>query len=94
MALYAWRVAKKDADVVEHGRLLDKLPIEFQLGMSLHNAQGPLRHLPTMYKENAPQRILLWIILVYDFLKVHRRMGLYRLFIAHSHWVGALNSKE
>lgn len=54
VASYPRRIAEEDADIVEHGCLLYKRAVDRQFGMGIRDAQGPLRHLPTMHKENAP----------------------------------------
>ena len=71
MAGNAGRVTAKDADVVEHSCLFDKLPVEFQLGMTVANLQSPRCHSTAVNKQNMAQLIVGRIILVYDLLIIH-----------------------
>ena len=67
----AGRVTAKDADVVKHRCLLDKLPVEIQLGMTVADLQCPRRHSTTVNEQDMAQLIVGRIVFVYDLLIIH-----------------------
>ena len=72
VAMDAWRVALEDADVVEHGGLLDKTAVYLQFGMCVDDAQRLEGYAAAVHHEDVLQLILDGIILVYDFIVVQR----------------------
>lgn len=71
MAGYAGRVTAKDTDVVKHSCLLNKLPVEIQLGMTVANLQCPRCHSTTVNEQDMAQLIVGRVILVYYLLIIH-----------------------
>ena len=68
----ARRVALEDADVVEHGGLLDEAAVYLQFGMCVDDAQRLEGYAAAVHHEDVLQLILDGIILVYDFIVVQR----------------------
>lgn len=71
MAGYAGRVTAKDADVVKHSCLLNKLPVEIQLGMTVANLQCPRCHSTTVNEQDMAQLIVGRVVFVNDLLIIH-----------------------
>ena len=71
MAGNAGRVTTEDTDVVEHRCLLDKPPVEIQLGMTVANLQCPRCHSTTVNQQDMAQLIVGRIVFVYDLLIIH-----------------------
>ena len=68
----AWRVTPANADVVEHGGLLDEAAVYLQFGMCVDDAQRLEGYAAAVHHEDVLQLILDGIILVYDFIVVQR----------------------
>ncbi len=69
--LYAGSVTKEDANVVEHGCLLDKLQIKIENRTAERYLHSLVSHLTAVYRQYVPQLIVLWVIFVYNRLVVH-----------------------
>ena len=75
VTVYAWSMSLADADVVNHGCLLQKLSVKVQVGMGVGNGQRLAHHLLTMNDEDVPQGIILAVVFVDDLLIVHVMCG-------------------
>lgn len=64
-------VTAKDTDVVEHSCLLDKLPVEVQLGMTVADLQCARCHGTAVNQQDMAQLTFGRVIFVYDLLIIH-----------------------
>ncbi len=66
VAMNARSIATNDADVVEHGGSLQKLPVNIPLRMIIRYLESTVSHLPAMSEQQSAQLVVLWIIIMYN----------------------------
>ena len=64
-------MASDDADVVQHGRLLHKLAVHLQFGMSITDAQGFIGHPPAVNHQNRLQLAFAFAVEIIYNLLIH-----------------------
>ncbi len=69
--LYTRSITEEDTNIVQHGRLLDKLQVEFKCRTAKCYLYRLISHLAAVYCQYVSQLIVVWVIFVYNRLVVH-----------------------
>ena len=74
VTVYRGGITPADSDIMEHGCLLNKLPVNLQFGMAVTDYQTAVGDLPRVLHEQLSQLIVFWVILINNRLVIHNEI--------------------